>query len=102
MRTALTYSTTERRRRHIGTPWRRSRDVEIAPQPSGGQTNGKGAHIDQMSIEAPRCADPEVRRVRDAGGPLDLASYSCQCGLIFSASVSTTVACPHCGTEQDW
>ncbi len=34
--------------------------------------------------------------------PTDAASYQCQCGLVFSAPVSTTVHCPHCGTAQDW
>lgn len=47
-------------------------------------------------------ADPAVRRVREAGGPTDRASYTCACGLLFSADVSTTVTCPHCGTGQAW
>jgi len=47
-------------------------------------------------------ADPAVRRVREAGGPTDRASYTCECGLLFSAEVSTTVTCPHCGTGQAW
>jgi hypothetical protein len=53
-------------------------------------------------MQASELADPTMRRAREAGGPVDLASYNCQCGMVFSASVSTTVACPHCGTEQDW
>ncbi|MDQ6810868.1 MAG: hypothetical protein M3Z95_03080 [Actinomycetota bacterium] len=48
------------------------------------------------------CADPAVQRVRRAGGPLDRASYSCQCGYVFLAPVSTTVACPHCRAPQAW
>jgi len=47
-------------------------------------------------------ADPAVKRVRDAGGPLDEASYACQCGFLFRAPVSTTVACPHCRAPQAW
>lgn len=50
---------------------------------------------------SPSC-DPDVRRVREAGGPVDRASYACECGYLFSASVSTTVACPHCGSDQAW
>ncbi|HSZ04647.1 MAG TPA: hypothetical protein VK778_05525 [Solirubrobacteraceae bacterium] len=46
--------------------------------------------------------DPAAQRVREAGGPIDQASYSCQCGCLFSADVSTTVTCPHCGTDQAW
>lgn len=47
-------------------------------------------------------ADPDVSRVRAAGGPEDAASYTCSCGLYFTAPVSTTVCCPHCGAAQVW
>jgi len=43
-----------------------------------------------------------VQRARLAGGPIDNASYTCACGFVFAASVSTTVACPHCGAAQAW
>jgi hypothetical protein len=46
--------------------------------------------------------DPAVDRVRQAGGPIDTALYTCCCGYLFSAAVSTTVSCPHCGTGQAW
>ena len=46
-------------------------------------------------------AQPEAR-VREAGGPEDVASYSCVCGFHFEAPVSTSVACPHCGSGQAW
>jgi hypothetical protein len=46
--------------------------------------------------------DAAVERVREAGGPVDRAYYTCSCGYLFSASVSTTVSCPHCGTDQAW
>jgi hypothetical protein len=46
--------------------------------------------------------DATVQRVRLAGGPIDNASYTCACGFVFAASVSTTVACPHCGADQAW
>jgi hypothetical protein len=41
-------------------------------------------------------------RVREAGGPEDSARYTCSCGMVFQASVSASVACPHCGVHQDW
>jgi hypothetical protein len=28
--------------------------------------------------------------------------YSCECGYIFQAAVSTSVGCPHCGGSQAW
>ncbi|MBI5105712.1 MAG: zinc ribbon domain-containing protein [Solirubrobacterales bacterium] len=52
-------------------------------------------------------ADPDghlqaERRMREAGGPEDTALYRCSCGYAFEADVSTSVACPHCGTGQAW
>jgi predicted Zn-ribbon and HTH transcriptional regulator len=47
-------------------------------------------------------ADPAVERVREAGGPVDEASYNCHCGFVFRAPVSTTVLCPHCRAQQAW
>jgi hypothetical protein len=48
---------------------------------------------------------PEAAETRDArrgGGPEDKALYSCMCGYAFTAKVTTSVDCPHCGTEQAW
>jgi rubrerythrin len=46
--------------------------------------------------------DRAAERVRQAGGPRDSAVYTCSCGYVFSAAVSTTVTCPHCGGDQAW
>ncbi len=54
------------------------------------------------SLAAAQMPDIAAQRVREAGGPSDLASYACQCGYLFAAAVSTTVECPHCGTPQAW
>ena len=32
----------------------------------------------------------------------DAATYSCTCGYVFKAAVTTSVGCPHCGTNQAW
>jgi hypothetical protein len=32
----------------------------------------------------------------------DAALYSCACGFVFKAAVTTSVGCPHCGTDQAW
>ena len=32
----------------------------------------------------------------------DAALYSCECGYVFKAAVTTSVGCPHCGTDQAW
>ncbi len=51
-------------------------------------------------------AAPEVAAAphrRQELGPLqDQALYSCSCGFVFEAPVSTSVGCPHCGDTQAW
>jgi|SRR6202035_779400 len=60
-----------------------------------------GAVVEPLVADPVLC-DPAVARVREAGGPVDRACYTCQCGYIFVATVSTTVTCPHCGSGQAW
>ena len=45
-------------------------------------------------------APGQERRDRDPAQ--DEAVYNCQCGMVFSAPVCTSVGCPHCGTNQAW
>ncbi|MGN6169686.1 MAG: hypothetical protein ACTHQQ_16170 [Solirubrobacteraceae bacterium] len=44
----------------------------------------------------------EVARIHEGGPPQDQAVYTCQCGYVFEATVSTSVDCPHCGATQAW
>jgi rubrerythrin len=44
----------------------------------------------------------EVARHRRAGGPEDVALYTCGCGYAFEATVTASVDCPHCGADQAW
>ena len=61
------------------------------------------ARTTNLHLAAPASGqDAIVARVRLAGGPIDNASYTCACGFVFAASVSTTVRCPHCGADQAW
>lgn len=39
---------------------------------------------------------------RNGGASEDRALYTCECGYLFEALVSTSVGCPHCGSEQAW
>jgi hypothetical protein len=39
---------------------------------------------------------------RRVGPPEDYATYSCSCGYVFEAPVTTTVGCPHCRTQLAW
>lgn len=66
-------------------------------RPARGARRSKAVHEPLQ-----RQRDLDVERVREAGGPVDRASYSCACGYLFSASVSTSVSCPHCGVYQAW
>lgn len=60
-----------------------------------------------MPVPAPQVPEPAPelkasKRARESGGPEDRAFYTCSCGYAFEADVSTSVACPHCGTAQAW
>jgi hypothetical protein len=80
--------------RHGGGMLRRSRRaqrVEADPAPA------------PADVPAPAEDDlADERRLRESGGPNDRATYTCTCGYVFEAAVSTSVACPHCGTGQAW
>jgi hypothetical protein len=60
------------------------------------------SHHHERQLPAAHTPDLAVERVRRAGGPVDRASYTCGCGYMFLAAVSTTVACPHCKAPQAW
>jgi hypothetical protein len=83
MRVRPDRKSTESRPRGYGDlrrPHRLSREPQAAPAPD-------------LSHE---------RRLRESGGPRDRATYSCVCGYVFEADVTTSVTCPHCGSGQAW
>lgn len=92
-------SDTERRLRHIRRHERKHAAAAHAAPPHATATpvSRYDPATDQGST-----GSLIVQRVRNAGGPIDNASYTCACGFVFAASVSTTVACPHCGADQAW
>jgi hypothetical protein len=53
-------------------------------------------------LHAALVRDAALARVRELGGPSDLACYTCHCGYVFRAPVSTSVVCPNCQTTQAW
>ena len=97
MRATLPHSVSERRRGPRRARGRGRRGLELTAQ-----ANPVQAVEGAQSNLAPVPPEAAARHARTADGPLDVASYNCQCGMIFSAPVSTTVGCPHCGTEQAW
>jgi hypothetical protein len=53
----------------------------------------------------PTPSDPptsELERAQRTPGPEDRALYACGCGYAFTAGVTTSVSCPHCGAAQAW
>ncbi len=87
LRSRLKRPPTDRRRPH-----RRATDTR-------GRTGG--AEVDERR-EIERKGERDLEQARRAGGPLDEAFYTCGCGFVFTAPVSTSVACPHCGARQAW
>jgi rubrerythrin len=90
-------------RRRAGKLARRSTEArreEVAPasepQPAPDASHGgtAGARHDHDLFDE--------RRMRASGGPHDRAQYTCVCGYVFEADVSTSVACPNCGASQAW
>jgi hypothetical protein len=55
-------------------------------------------------VERPSAPEEHLaeRRHRECVACEDNALYSCSCGFQFTAPVTTSVACPHCGTAQAW
>jgi hypothetical protein len=86
------------RRHHRGL--RRGVEPANTAEPAPTVAVNRGAAL--VLEPASKPCDPDTRRVREAGGPIDRASYACSCGYLFRASVSTSVSCPHCGAEQAW
>lgn len=71
-------------------------------RPAVRRTRGATLHVVPDPAPLPEPIHPAERRLRDAGGPDDRATYSCECGYLFEAPVSTTVSCPNCGVQQAW
>jgi hypothetical protein len=50
----------------------------------------------------PAAVSPARERDQRANCSQDAATYACGCGYVFTAAVSTSVDCPHCGADQAW
>lgn len=56
--------------------------------------------VRRLERDAPQGATADHGEVRDPAQ--DSACYVCGCGFVFDAAVSTSVRCPHCGSDQAW
>ena len=70
-------------------------------QPPKAETTPPATPTPSTASPEPDAMTPQRRR-REAGAPQDQAMYTCQCGFVFEAQVSTSVGCPHCGGAQAW
>ena len=94
-------------------------EPEVAPATEGGPAPSAGP--DPTSAAAPASAvrapnlggrkelarqlstrTTEGRKIREDVPYEDHAIYTCECGYVFEADVSTSVGCPYCGRYQAW
>ena len=87
----------------------RVRPLPLRSSTRRSQAQRRPPHVEQPAAPEPPAATPAEdpgllaeRRHRASIVPEDLAHYRCACGFQFQAAVSTSVACPHCGTSQAW
>jgi hypothetical protein len=77
--------------------WRRRHDRESdLPSARDAAAGWDPAHQTAGQAGAPQAERGEVDPTQDR------ASYNCDCGFVFTAAVSASVACPHCGKVQAW
>jgi hypothetical protein len=62
----------------------------------------KRRHRPARAAVTPPATNLARERNQRANVSEDTATYSCGCGYVFTAPVSTTVGCPHCGADQAW
>jgi hypothetical protein len=67
---------------------------------AGSRRQVRAGHGAEHPSTAHQNAAPRERR---HGGPSqDRALYTCECGYVFEALVTTSVGCPHCARTQAW
>ena len=66
-----------------------------------GRRQGRTGHAVERSGAASQ--NDSLPRERRHGGPSEYrALYTCECGYVFEAHVTTSVGCPHCARTQAW
>lgn len=93
---------TDSRRSARRLPLRRARPAAPSAPPEPEATPPETAARGHAATDRNARGLAAERRARESGGPIDLAHYSCRCGYVFNAAVSTSVTCPHCGAGQAW
>ena len=62
----------------------------------------KRRHRPPAAVPSPAPTSRARERNKRANVSEDAATYNCACGYVFTAPVSTSVDCPHCGAGQAW
>jgi hypothetical protein len=92
---------------------RNNRPAREPVSPEGAQPERSASERGARAADAPAAERPlagsigasqarAAQRRRREPSPEDHAVYSCECGFVFEADVSTSVGCPHCGGSQAW
>ncbi len=91
------------KRSRITRPLHAARRLHLAPRRASAESSPPVPAPDRAPDTA---AEPDdlagERRARASGGPSDRAHYTCTCGFVFQAPVSTSVRCPNCNQSQAW
>ena len=66
------------------------------------QRGARRLHVVPDPAPRPEPVHSAERRYRAASRPDDRAVFTCGCGYLFEARVTTTMPCPHCGEMQAW
>ena len=79
-----------------------NRKSESRRRSRGSRRSHQSKHVEPVAPARQADDLADERRMRESGGPHDRAMYTCSCGYVFQADVSTSVECPNCGTAQAW
>ena len=65
-------------------------------------TRSRRQPSDSLAVRLRGTAARMRERNKRANVSQDAALYNCACGYVFTAAVTTSVGCPHCGAAQAW
>jgi hypothetical protein len=86
--------------RRTSAPLRLRGRRDARPRPDDAAT--PPPRVERRASTRPAASAITAARLPRADTPQDQALYSCGCGYVFQAPVSTSVGCPHCGDAQAW
>jgi hypothetical protein len=94
--------------RFARTKVRRPPPARTRVEPPAREAAARAGASEAVRPDATAASEPDVVRAVAEGrapralAPQDHAMYTCQCGYVFKAAVTTSIGCPHCGRSQAW